>query len=76
MSPDNNYAECSLIIQEQLRGKIGAYSNMPVTTTGDLSIAYTPGVARPCEAFAANAALTRKLTIKHNSVAVVTRNHA
>ncbi|MFT5190037.1 MAG: malate dehydrogenase (oxaloacetate-decarboxylating) [Verrucomicrobiales bacterium] len=69
MSKD--YAEKSLIIHEQLRGKIGIYNKMPIKSSDDLSIAYTPGVARPCEIIAANKEMARTLTIKHNSVAVV-----
>ncbi|MDG2221800.1 MAG: NADP-dependent malic enzyme, partial [Rubripirellula sp.] len=42
----------------------------------DLSIAYTPGVARPCEAIAKNPERTRDLTIKRNTVAVVSDGSA
>ncbi len=44
------YFERSLILHEQLRGKLGIQAKVPVSTRDDLSIAYTPGVARPCEA--------------------------
>ena len=44
-----DYAERSLVIHEQLRGKIGTFNKLPVKSHDDLSIAYTPGVARPCE---------------------------
>ncbi len=52
MNSNNDYAERSLIIHQQLRGKIGIHNKMPVSTSDDLSIAYTPGVARPCEVIA------------------------
>jgi len=71
-----NYSERSLIIHEQLRGKIGISVKMRVENMDDLSIAYTPGVAAPCLAIAENKDLARKLTIKHNCVAVVTDGSA
>lgn len=71
-----NYSERSLIIHEQLRGKIGVSGKMRIENMDDLSIAYTPGVAAPCLAIAEDKDLARKLTIKHNSVAVVTDGSA
>lgn len=68
--------ERSLIIHEQLRGKIGIHNKMPVRNKDDLSLAYTPGVAAPCLAIAKNPALASKLTLKANSVAVVTDGSA
>jgi len=73
-SPD--YYERSLIIHEQLRGKIGIHNKMPVKSRDDLSVAYTPGVARPCEEIAANPNRARDLTLKHNSVGVVSDGSA
>ncbi len=72
----SDYFQRSLIIHEQLRGKLGVQSRMPVLTRDDLSIAYTPGVARPCEAIAEDASRARDLTIKRNSVAVVSDGSA
>lgn len=72
----DDYFTRSLIIHEQLRGKLGIQSRMPVLTRDDLSIAYTPGVARPCEAIAENPERTRDLTIKRNTVAVVSDGSA
>lgn len=72
----SNFYERSIIIHEQLRGKIGVINKMPIETQDDLAIAYTPGVAGPCEKIAANPALARELTIKRNSVAVVTDGSA
>ncbi|GAA4458662.1 NADP-dependent malic enzyme [Novipirellula rosea] len=66
----------SLIVHEQLRGKIGMHSRMPVKTADDLSIAYTPGVARPCEVIAKDPARAWDLTIKNNSVAIVSDGSA
>jgi malate dehydrogenase (oxaloacetate-decarboxylating) len=55
-----------------LGGKIHMDANAPVKTRDDLSMAYTPGVARVCEAIAADPDSVWNLTIKRNTVAVVT----
>jgi malate dehydrogenase (oxaloacetate-decarboxylating) len=72
----SDYFDRSLIIHEQLRGKMGIQSRMPILSRDDLSIAYTPGVARPCEAIAKDPSRTRDLTIKRNTVAVVSDGSA
>ena len=71
-----DFFERSLIVHEQLRGKIGLHSKVPVNSSDDLSLAYTPGVARPCEVIASDPARVRDLTIKRNSVAVVSDGSA
>jgi len=53
------------------RGKIHTGLNLPLKTRDDLSMAYTPGVARVCESIAANRQKAFKYTIKANTVAVV-----
>ncbi|HUS61653.1 MAG TPA: ACT domain-containing protein, partial [Acidimicrobiales bacterium] len=53
-------------------GKIEVRSKVPLTNRDDLSMAYTPGVARVCTAIAENPAEVHALTIKANSVAIVT----
>ncbi len=52
-------------------GKIDVISRMPVGDRDDLSMAYTPGVARVCKAIEAEPALAHELTIKKNTVAIV-----
>jgi malate dehydrogenase (oxaloacetate-decarboxylating) len=54
-----------------LGGKLGIQNKVPVTTRDTLSMAYTPGVARVCEAIASDPRKAWQLTIKSNSVAVV-----
>jgi malate dehydrogenase (oxaloacetate-decarboxylating) len=54
-----------------LGGKIEVRSKMPVRTRDDLSMAYTPGVARVCRAIAEEPERAFNLTIKRNTVAVV-----
>ena len=55
-----------------LGGKIEVTSKVPLRNRDDLSRAYTPGVARVCQAIAENPEDARRLTIKRNTVAVVT----
>lgn len=71
-----DFFERSLIVHEQLRGKVGVVGKMPVTNRDDLSLAYTPGVARPCEVIAKDPSRARELTIKRNSIAVVSDGSA
>jgi malate dehydrogenase (oxaloacetate-decarboxylating) len=59
-----------------LGGKIHMNANAPVRTRDDLSMAYTPGVARVCQAIAADPDRAWNLTIKRNTVAVVTDGSA
>jgi malate dehydrogenase (oxaloacetate-decarboxylating) len=54
-----------------LGGKIEIKSRMPLKTRDDLSMAYTPGVARVCMAIHDNPQAAFNLTIKKNTVAVV-----
>ncbi|WP_152203766.1 NAD-dependent malic enzyme [Georgenia thermotolerans] len=55
-----------------LGGKIEVNAKVPLKTRRDLSRAYTPGVARVCLAIAEKPEDARRLTIKRNTVAVVT----
>src|SRR6185312_3621586 len=55
-----------------LGGKIEVVSKMPLKTRADLSMAYTPGVARVCEAIHEDPEKVFTLTIKKNTVAIVT----
>ena len=55
-----------------LGGKLEVHSKVPVRTRDDLSMAYTPGVARVCLAIADDRQRAFSLTMKQNSVAVVT----
>jgi malate dehydrogenase (oxaloacetate-decarboxylating) len=55
-----------------LGGKIEVRSKVPIRTRADLSMAYTPGVARVCLAIADDRQRAFSLTVKQNMVAVVT----
>jgi len=68
--------ERSLQRHRQTRGKIEIRSRMRLETQEDLSIAYTPGVARPCEAIAADESAAWDLTWRGRTVAVVSDGSA
>jgi malate dehydrogenase (oxaloacetate-decarboxylating) len=57
-------------------GKIEMRNKAPVKTRDDLSMAYTPGVARVCQAIADDPDKAFQYTIKRNSVAVVSDGSA
>ncbi|NJL20455.1 MAG: NAD-dependent malic enzyme [Leptolyngbyaceae cyanobacterium SM1_3_5] len=57
-------------------GKIGVQSKIPVRNQNDLAMAYTPGVGRVCMAIAEDPAKVYSLTIKSNTVAIVTDGSA
>ncbi|HEX9775939.1 MAG TPA: NAD-dependent malic enzyme [Actinomycetota bacterium] len=57
-------------------GKISIQSKFPLKTRDDLSMAYTPGVARVSRAIAEDPSRAWDLTIKRNSVAVLTNGTA
>ncbi|MDH3530210.1 MAG: NAD-dependent malic enzyme, partial [Acidobacteriota bacterium] len=59
-----------------LGGKIETVSKIPLKTRADLSMAYTPGVARVCEAISKDPEKAHTLTIKKNTVAVVSDGSA
>ena len=54
-----------------LGGKIEIHNKIPVKTRNDLSMAYTPGVARVCMAISRDVKKSFSLTIRRNAVAVV-----
>ena len=57
-------------------GKISVTSKIPLKSLADLAMAYTPGVGRICTAIAQNPEQVHSLTIKHNTVAIVTDGSA
>jgi len=59
-----------------LGGKIEIASKVPLKTRDDLSRAYTPGVARISQAIVDDPTNVRRLTMKRNTVAVVTDGSA
>jgi len=59
-----------------LGGKLAVAPKVPLKTRDDLSMAYTPGVARVCMAIANDPSVAHNLTIKRNTVAVVSDGSA
>jgi malate dehydrogenase (oxaloacetate-decarboxylating) len=59
-----------------LGGKLEVLPKLPLKTRDELSMAYTPGVARICAAIAEDPAKVRNLTVKQHSIAVVTDGSA
>jgi malate dehydrogenase (oxaloacetate-decarboxylating) len=57
-------------------GKISINSRIPLKSVSDLAMAYTPGVGRICKAIAQNPEEVYNLTIKNNTVAIVTDGSA
>jgi malate dehydrogenase (oxaloacetate-decarboxylating) len=57
-------------------GKLVVNSAVPLSTRDDLSLAYTPGVARVCQAIAADESLVHEYTWVRHTVAVVTDGSA
>ena len=67
-----NYAEESLRLHGEWKGKIEVVSRVPVKTKDDLSLAYTPGVAQPCLEIEKDVNKSYELTRRHNLCAVIT----
>ena len=57
-------------------GKIRTEAAMPINDRDDLSMAYTPGVARVCMAIHDDPALSHRFTIRKNTVAIVSNGTA
>ncbi len=64
------------VFLHHLGGKIEVLSRLPLKTRDDLSIAYTPGVARVCRAIAKDPSTSHNLTIRRNTVAVISDGSA
>ena len=71
-----NYAEESLKLHGEWKGKIEVVSRVSVKTKEDLSLAYTPGVAEPCLAIQKDINRSYDLTRRHNMCAVITDGSA
>ena len=71
-----NYAEESLRLHYQWKGKLDTVPKMKVENSDDLSLAYTPGVAQPCIEIQKNPSLSYELTGRGNTVAVITDGSA
>ena len=72
MANTHDYGERSLHMHYEKRGKIEIVPTVPVKTSEDLSLAYTPGVATPCLAIQKDPELSFCLTRRWNTCLVVT----
>ncbi len=71
-----DYNKISLQKHKKLKGKLGIHSKIPIKNRNDLSVAYTPGVAEVSRVLAKNKNLAKDLTLKSNSVAVISDGSA
>ncbi|NVJ65775.1 MAG: NADP-dependent malic enzyme [Gammaproteobacteria bacterium] len=72
----SKYFQQSLDIHRYLRGKWGIKSKVPLQNRDDLSVAYTPGVAAVSNHIAEHQESSYALTMKGNSVAIVSDGSA
>lgn len=68
--------EKALEMHEKWNGKLETVSKSPVKSREDLAIAYTPGVAEPCNVIAKDKEAAYKYTMKANTIAVVSDGSA
>jgi malate dehydrogenase (oxaloacetate-decarboxylating) len=66
----------SLALHAEVHGKLAVRSNVPLESRRDLSLAYTPGVAAVCHEIHRHPERVFDLTLKHNTVAVVSDGSA
>jgi len=66
----------STLLHKKLNGKITTESKMHITSSEDLSLLYTPGVAAPCLEIKNNPKTVYDYTIKSNTIAVVSDGSA
>ncbi len=71
-----DFYAAALELHAEHHGKVAIASKVPLETRDDLSIAYTPGVAEPCRAIAADPDAVYTYTAKGNAVAVVSDGSA
>ncbi|CQR72235.1 NAD-dependent malic enzyme [Sporomusa ovata DSM 2662] len=63
--------EAALKLHRDNQGKLAVTSKVPLSSRHDLSLAYTPGVAKPCMEIKDNKELSFELTCRGNMIAVV-----
>ena len=71
-----DYAKESLRLHGEWKGKIEMVTRVPVKTKDDLSLAYTPGVAKPCLEIQKDPSKSYELTRRWNMAAVITDGSA
>ena len=71
-----DYYKKSLVLHKKLGGKIGTKNKVAIKNINDLSVCYTPGVGAVSRAIAADKNLAWDLTVRKNTVAVVSDGSA
>ena len=71
-----SYDSKSLELHKKMQWKLEMVSKIPVTNAEELSVAYTPGVAAPCLAIAEDSEKVYELTMKWNTIAIVSDGSA
>jgi malate dehydrogenase (oxaloacetate-decarboxylating) len=71
-----NFGDKSVAAREMLGGLISTELKVPITSREDLSTFYSPGIAEPCRRIAQNKELSRTLTVRKNTIAVVSDGSA
>ena len=71
-----NFGEKSFTTREKLGGLLSIESKVSITSSEDLSTFYSPGIAEPCRKIAQDKELSRTLTVRKNTIAVVSDGSA
>ncbi|MCI0816158.1 MAG: NADP-dependent malic enzyme, partial [Chloroflexi bacterium] len=74
--PRDDYGPRSIDLHRRLKGKLSVSSRVELSTTDDLSLAYTPGVGAVSSAIADDPELSYELTGRGNTIAVVSDGSA
>ncbi len=72
----DDFGKSSIELHARTKGKLSVTSRVPLATRRDLSLAYTPGVAEVCLEIARSPKRVHELTLKNNTVAVVSDGSA
>lgn len=76
MEKKRNYFEESVALHRKLKGKLSVTAKSEIHSMEDLAVVYSPGVAQPCIEISRDVALAKELTIKANTVAIVSDGSA
>jgi len=76
MEKKRNYFDESVELHRKLKGKLSIVSKTEINSMEDLAVVYSPGVAQPCIEISRDISLAKELTIKANTVAIVTDGSA
>lgn len=71
-----NFGEKSVAAREENGGLLGTHLKFPITSLDELATYYSPGIAEPCRRIAADKNLSKKLTLRRNTVAVISDGSA